>query len=171
MREYDCRYCLSEGLDKKRECIFTEINPNAKEDFFVSVPVLEESQKVARNDKGTIIQGNRYVGADEFVEILGGLSNQKAELSIFEVYLLWFKEVCLTGFGDYVMSSLIKAESTAAEYKGAIGGLDNEDVRFGLLGFFMEYEDLLEAFNIVRDAKKDYERYRYEQMQRESESK
>ena len=166
-REYDCTFCLSEGLDKKRDCTFTQINPDAKSEFWVSVPEINSKQTVERDIKGQIKQNNRRVEQYGFIDILIGMSEKIHGKSLFELYLLWFDEVCLTAFADNVMFGIIEAESTASEYKGAVGGLDSEEVRFGLLGFSMEYEDLIEVFNIVRRSKSDYERYRTEQIQQQ----
>lgn len=171
MREYDCRFCLSQGMDKKRDCMATWINPNASSEIWLSPPVIDENQKVSRDKRGAIEQNTVRVREEEFLDLLWDFAEKITSKSSFEVYLLFFDEVCLTALADGVMFKLIEVEATVAEYKGAIGNMDEEDVRFGLLGFHMEYEDLLEAFNIVRCSKMDYERYRYEKNQQENESK
>lgn len=168
MREYDCRYCLSQGLDQRRDCMLTQFNPNAKNEIFISVPLIDDSQKVVR-DQGTgkLIQDNRRVGEEEFFNILLQLSANMTDKSTFELHQLFFEEVCLTAFADDVMFSLIEVEGTASEYKGALGDLTEESTRFDLLGFAMDYRELMDCFSVIRSAKKDYERWRFEQSQRE----
>ena len=172
MREYDCRVCLAEGLYKKRECLLTIINPAAKTEFWCSPPILDGKNTIIRDpNTGKSMVENRRVGEEGFLDILWSLNHKLPDKSSFELWELFFDDICLTAFADMVMFAIIEAESTISEYKGAIGSLYNEENRKSILGFYMEYEDFLEALSIVRRAKRDYERYRYDKMQRENEKK
>ena len=152
--------------------MFNEINKYAKDEIWISPPIFSQEQEVIKNPNGNgLLTEHKRVDEEGFFNVLWDISNKVNGKSSFEIYLLFFDEVCLTAFSDEVMASIIEAESTATEYKGAVGSLLDEDVRFGLLGFHMEYQELLDSFNIIRRAKMDYERYRSDKAKQESDSK
>ena len=166
MRDYSCSYCLSQKLQATRDCYMM---PWGKKEHKFSVPRLDDRHQIIKDADGNKSE-MRSVDLDGFLEILESLEKYFPDKSSYEIHQLFFKEVCLTATIDEVAFSLIEAESTVSEYKGAIGSLGDEDLRYDLLGFGISYSDLLSAFRIIRSANNGYDNYNLEKMQNENKS-
>jgi hypothetical protein len=108
----------------------------------------------------------RFLSVDEFIDEFARLQVRVPHLNAWELHQMYFKNVCPRAFFDQVMDRLLGAEISAAEYKGALGALSDPEVREQLLGFHIDYEDLVSAFDVIRYAKNSFKRMEMEEAER-----
>lgn len=125
----------------------------------VPVPVFTETGEPAMDTKRQALFRLEWLDADDFVATLAQIKRQRPEVSLFEIHNLFFPQVCPTALADPVVDALVRLESSCAEYKHDI--VDDE-LRAQLLGFVMPLADVLEAFDVIRGTKAEFQRHEIE---------
>ena len=162
---------MNEGLYKHRQCFLQPyLTREEKRDLHVQVPQFGENKKEIR-ENGTIKKERRVVDGDGFMDALLSVSSNLPHLTLWEVMQWFWKEVCIAAFIDEVMMSLIAGEKMVNDYKGAVGSLERLEVREGIFGFDLGYRETLEVLDIVRGAKRSYERWEMEESERKNKSR
>jgi len=132
----------------------------------IEIPKFGKDGERRRDLKKLPVSDFSFLDIDEFIDEFAKLQRRIPHLNAWELHQTYFKNVCPRAFFDVVIDSLLSAEVTASEYKGALGPLSDPDVREQLLGFYIDYSDMITAFDIIRYAKNAYKRMEIEEAER-----
>ncbi len=169
MRDYSCDVCIFSKLHKRRTCFrfasFPDGDKGNKQGDFFNIPRFTEDRSPVSDELGHLQGEIRYLDGEGFLEVLWDLSEALPQYSAYQILSTYFAEICPTAFSDEVCSTLIRAQSSCADYTVNIS---DDSVRFEVLGFYMTLQDTLEAFDIVTAAKNAYERYEMERLQKKT---
>ena len=127
------------------------------------MPALGEAGERLFDARKRPVVTREWVNEDDFVELLAGMRRRLPEASTFEIHNLFFPQVCPTALVNLVVDALVRVEASCAEYKHDIV---DDDLRAQLLGFRMPLVEVLEAFDVIRGTKAEFQRHELEALRK-----
>lgn len=152
MNSYDCDFCIAHKLYENRACYLLDNDwGEDRHKFILPVfdPLASKPMPIAEEDV-VLTKESIISKLDKYQEVF-------PDAPPFELLTLWFtrpKELCLTSILDPQLGLLLDTESACKEYRTLPygGGLWDQPLA------------LLEAFDLIRSERNQFERIRIEKL-------